>query len=333
MKTRSSTFIGLLFFTFSFAQQMYVVNGGNGLKIVDLTTYEVTDLFSVSVSTVGLLTDIAFSPDGTLYGVTTQKKIVEVDFDTESFNVIADLPLDDIYTGLVCSADNILYTSKSLSGTLYLYDLDTGTATTTEGNFSSAGDFTFYKGNLVFPGPDGLFIHSYDGAQIQTVGCSPNLTWTFVNDFTNCDTGIIYGIDQLSNLIRFDLETEDSETLANLFLGAGQVYGGAIPNEYMASQCPTETLNSVSCSLSTNDPNPYGISAGPNPAKDQLYITVQKPYDTFSHAIYTNQGQLVREGAVSSEFIDLSQLSQGLYFLTVRNSQGSSVFQQKIIRQ
>lgn len=68
--------------------------------------------------------------------------------------------------------------------------------------------------------------------------------------------------------------------------------------------------------LSANEEIQFSIS--PNPAKEKLYISLSKPYDLLFIEIYDIEGRCVTgKFAIANNMIDISQLKNGLYFLTV----------------
>ncbi len=314
------------------AQEIYVVNSINEIKVIDIPTLNVTDMFTVDVLEVGYITDIAFTPDGTLYAVTNGWQIFEIDTSNGEASLITDLPNADPYTALVSNADNQLLTSRTFSEELYSYDLNTGMLELVDNNISSPGDFTFYKGYLVYPNILNDFIKAYDGNSIINIGCSIPLVYTFVNDFVDCETNNIYAFDQFANLYSYELETENFALIAEFFDQTGLLNGGATLTEWMGSDCVIEPLETVLClPLSTNDFDYPGISLKTNPVEDFIEFEITNPMDlTFS--IFSARGQLVTEGILFNNRISASRLEAGIYFLQVINSTGMNVFEGKIIK-
>ncbi|MDC8005981.1 T9SS type A sorting domain-containing protein [Aureisphaera galaxeae] len=326
------TLLLLLFMTTGFAQEMYIVNNFNEIKIIDLNDFSVTNLFTIPTSEAGFITDLAFAPDGKLYGVTNVWTIIEIDLVSETFIPVTTLPEGDSYTSLVCNANNELLTSRWLAQELYSHNLDTGVTEFVDNDISSPGDYTFYKGNMVYPGFLNDFIKAYDGSEIVNIGCSVPLLWTFVNDFVDCDTNTIYAMDQFAKLYRYDLETEDYELLADLVSLTGQVYGGATMTEYMASACPVQSLNTVVCSLNTEDFDPYGIELIENPVRSTLRFQIVNPAN-LSYSIYNLEGKLIRAGKLQNQSIPISEIPTGVYFLQLEDRNGMTAFSERIIKE
>ncbi|MCW5518999.1 T9SS type A sorting domain-containing protein [Aureitalea sp. L0-47] len=330
MKQKLLTLFVLSFFYSLSAQDIYVVNSLNELKIVNSETFTVTDLFAVDAQQAGFITDLAFSPDGRLFAVTNSWTLLEIDLQNETFIPLANLPIADPYTALVCNSSNELFTARILSEELYSYNIDTGDITLVETGISTPGDFTYFKGNLVYPNIMNDFIKAYDGSTISNVGCSVPLLWTFVNVFTDCEDNIIYGFDQFAKMYRYDLETEDFEVVADLVQETGLLYGGATMTEYMASDCPVASLETVTCEpLGTENFNEYGIALKSNPVQTTIDLVVNIPYK-LSYSLYNTQGRLVSQGKVYNQAIPVGDLSAGLYFLQLSEENGLNVFSKKI---
>ncbi len=329
---KSLLVLGFLLFSITHnAQEIYIVNSFNEIKIVNVNDLSVTDLFGIPTSEAGFITDLAFSPDGRLFGVTNVWTLIEIDLTNETFIPVANLPEGDSYTSLVCNANNELLTSRWLAQELYSYSLDTGTTTFVDSQISSPGDYTFYKGNLVFPGFLNDFIKAYNGTETYNVGCSVPLLWTFVNDFVDCDTNTIYAMDQFAKLYRYDLETENYELLADLVSQTGQVYGGATMTEYLASDCPLESLTTVNCSLNTEAFNPYGIEIVSNPVTHKILFTIQNPV-SLEYSLFNLEGKKVLQGKLVHLEIPVTEISSGIYFLQIRDHNALTVFTKKIIK-
>ena len=328
-----SLVIALLLISASTAQEIYVVNNVNEIKIINVDDFSVTDLFGISIQEAGFITDLAFTPDGRLFGVTNIWTIIEIDLINETFSQVVELPTGDAYTALVSNSSNELFTSRYLNQELYKYNLDTGETTFVENDISTPGDYTFYKGNLVYPSFFNDFIKSYDGVETSNIGCSVPLIWTFVNQFEDCENNTIYALDQFAKLYRYDLETEDYEFITDLVSETGPLYGGATTTEYMASDCPVAVLEEVSCEvLSAGDFNPYGIETFPNPITDVLYIRATHSMEGFSFRIHDMRGILIASGPVPKIPSIPLNVPSGLYFLEVIDVNGMSVFQEKLLR-
>lgn len=309
-----------------------MVNSINEIKLINTQSLTVTNLVTVDVLEVGYITDIAFTPDGTLYAVTNGWQIFEIDTSNGEASLITDLPIADPYTALVSNADNQLLTSRTFSEELYSYDLNTGMLELVDNNISSPGDFTFYKGYLVYPNILNDFIKAYDGNSIINIGCSIPLVYTFVNDFVDCETNNIYAFDQFANLYRYELETENFELIAEFFDQTGLLNGGATQTEWLASDCPVEPLETVLCiPLGTKNFNLYGITLKSNPVENTIEFEFTNPME-LSYSLFNAEGRLIMEGSIDNNSFSASRLNTGIYFLQLTNIAGLNVFEGKIIK-
>ena len=313
------------------AQDVYVINEFNEIKIVDVSDFSVTNLFAIDIITFGSITDLAFAPDGRLFGVTSLRTLIEIDLINESASVIYNLPNDAAYTSLVCNSDFELLTAKFLNLELYAYNINSGDFDFVDSGISSPGDFTFYKGNLIYPNIFNDFIKAYDGNELFDVGCSVPLIFTFVNVFEDCETNTVYGIDEDSKVYLYDLEADTRELVADLLSETNRLFGGATMTEYMASDCPLEPLNEVVCDLSIGDLQFANINLLVNPVKDLIMLEGEVPSDT-KFEIFEVSGKLVRSGSLPDEGIEVGALRPGLYFLSLYDTIGNLIFRSKIVK-
>ncbi|NNF02340.1 MAG: hypothetical protein HKN22_06620 [Bacteroidia bacterium] len=192
---RSGLVFFFIFFSFKlYCQDIYIINGNNELKTLD-ANFAVSDLFQINISQAGQVIDLAITPSGKLYGVTGSLKIIEINPDSASFSVIKTLPAGANYPGMVANYSNELILAKQFQRELYSYNFDTDSLDLIEDSISTPGDFTYYEGNLLYPGLFNDYIKSFDGTKIKNVGCSVPLIYTFYNVFDSCGVNNIYAID------------------------------------------------------------------------------------------------------------------------------------------
>ncbi len=144
-------FITCLLSTKTSAQTIYGNADNNDLIRLDLSncSYEVVVNFAGTYTT-----DIAFHPNGKLYGISDAGQMFEIDTLSGGVLLINNFPFDyitftdPIYNSLTIAADGLLYTARD-NGELWTYNFMTSTETLL-GNIgaSPAGDLTFYEGNL-----------------------------------------------------------------------------------------------------------------------------------------------------------------------------------------
>ena len=59
--------VGLLICSSTQAQEIYMINNENELKILDVSSFSVSDVLTVDTTDFGTMLDIAFNPDGRLF--------------------------------------------------------------------------------------------------------------------------------------------------------------------------------------------------------------------------------------------------------------------------
>ena len=77
------------------------------------------------------------------------------------------------------------------------------------------------------------------------------------------------------------------------------------------------------------DQESYLIRLYPNPVNDKLQISATSPLSNYS--ILSALGHVVQEGNLNQNSIDMSKLSNGVYFITIRFENGAETMQ-KIIK-
>jgi|GEM_PF-1529902 len=337
-KKHIAALIVLQFILFCFsnkgiAQEIYIVNSLNSIQRVEISTLEVTPLYTVPINEAGFIIDLAISPDGTLYGVTNEWTIIKIDVQNQSFETLVQLPIGDTYTSLVCNDQNELFTAKFLAQELYKYNIDTQQTTLITTGISSPGDFTYSQGQLIYPGILNDFIKAYDGTNSTNIGCSVPEIFTFVNDFEDCETNTIYAFDRFAKIYEYDLGTKDFTLIADIVSDVGgQVYGGATTTEYMAATCPIVPFNKVDCIvLSKPKYNPLGIEISSTIVSQGFWLT--SSYKVPLHiTLFDVNGKVLIDSNYNYTTIDISQYSSGIYFLRVKSEDGLPVYEEKIIK-
>ncbi|MCB0465594.1 MAG: T9SS type A sorting domain-containing protein [Aequorivita sp.] len=322
-------FIFLIFMTCScYAQEIYIVNNLTQLKVIDIQNFTVTNLFTLNINT----QDLAFTPDGRLFGISSIGQIFEIDLTNQTYNIVTTIPGGDFFTGLVSNNNFELITSATTSENLYVYNVNTTTLSLLSGGVSTPGDFTYYKGNLIYPDYENTYIKAFDGMELKNIGCSLNQLYSFVNVFEDCETEKIYGIDGIARIYLFDLELETVEEVASLGPITGNIFGGATTSEYMSSNCPQIDLNTVICSLSNPDNSYKTVTVYPNPTSDEITLNSTINLDNIKYYIMDLSGKIIKTNILNSKSISLKELSTGFYILVLKSSEGEMVFNERIIK-
>src|SRR4030095_10047495 len=94
------------------------------------------------------LSDISFHTDGTLYGITTNGELFEIDTVTGSTNTVYQFEGNQGYNSLTTSGDGLMYATGD-KGLLFSYSKTLQQAYFHgKIGFRATGDLTFYKGKL-----------------------------------------------------------------------------------------------------------------------------------------------------------------------------------------
>ncbi|SRX72318.1 T9SS type A sorting domain-containing protein [Aequorivita antarctica] len=85
---------------------------------------------------------------------------------------------------------------------------------------------------------------------------------------------------------------------------------------------------SEDCSLSLTDLKRANFSLYPNPAKDKLFLSATNPTENLKVKIFNIEGKLLstKNGKLENQiFIDVSNLSSGMYFINIEDENGNTV--------
>jgi len=87
--------------------------------------------------------------------------------------------------------------------------------------------------------------------------------------------------------------------------------------------------------LSINDPAVANISLYPNPANNEIILSIGNTNDNSSYSLYNTFGQLLLQGIVSQnkEVISVSEYTTGIYFIVVKNTTTSIESTLRFIKQ
>lgn len=132
------------------AQKMYSLGGASVLQTIDITDYKVVDHATLIPS----MSDIAFHPDGTLYGV-NENSIYKIDTTDGSSQVVKQLPVSlGWLVGLTINYDGVFYLSGLGTNNDFVITYDPSNDVVV--NLGSTGwrhwDLEFYNGQLYLSG-------------------------------------------------------------------------------------------------------------------------------------------------------------------------------------
>ena len=340
MKPISSILLFFLWFQ-AHAQEFYITtynynNFLNKIKLVD-ADLNVTPLASFNFNGDQIL-DIAFAPDGTLYG-TNSDAIIEIDLQNGTSSVVYEFPVPGQYNSLVCNSANEIVTLEY--NTAHLITIDLATFTQVSDVVlaeSSPGDLTFYRGNLIFQGTTSNNILRYNGTDLLRVACPmtlPSQEYALLLGFSNytdqCESNFIYGFSQFGDVYHYDLTSNTAEYVGDLGNANDLVNGSASMNEYTASSCPVVDMDEVSCTVEVPEEQLPDIRLYPNPVLDILHIAGPGRLDKLLFTLCALDGRKLMEGNVPPE-MDLTQLSPGIYVLDIHNTSKKNFTSRRIIK-
>ena len=269
--------------------------------------------------------DIAFAPDGTLYG-TLSNALIEIDLQNGTSTVVYEFPVFGQYNSLVCNSDNEIITLEYNTNHLITIDLTTFTEVSDVVlSESSPGDLTFYKGNLIFQGTSSNAILSVRGTTLITLACptaspsgEPFLFYGFSNYTDSCESNFVYGFSQNGRVYRHDIEAHTSTQVGILANSPQPINGSTTINEWMASACPFIELDEVSCTVHVREEELSDVWLYPNPVLDVLHVQDLHLQDELFFTIHALDGRKLTEGVLTPE-IDFSQFAAGIYMVEIYN--------------
>ncbi len=218
-----------------YAQTIYLINS-NGLWRLDLASC--TNEFVVAVE-VQNTSDIAFHPDGTLYGLDGSGSLFTIDTITGDTNLVYKFT-GQLFEAMTCSKAGILYISGR-DGELWTFVPSTGVATLLGTlPYGYAGDLTFIDAELYMTSIwDDLIIRvdlnnlAESEIVLTDAGGIGGGMYGIVTYAKDCNNVKLYGIQSGNYLVQeLDLVAQTSDTvctLDRLFPGAATTY------EYKAS--------------------------------------------------------------------------------------------------
>ncbi len=316
----------LLFCTNVFSQPVFAITSKGDLFSLDLVNCN-SHLIS---STGHVFVDIAFTPDGRLWGL-EESDLYQIDTVTGASIFIGNIGLTSSASSLVSLNDSILLTESGRK--LFGINISNPTAFYIDTiGFHASGDLTWYDNDLYMTTPGQLIkitlnysntaildIEAINSLSDPIPDCFGAVTASFAGyynsiiGFPGTDAIKICQLDGTYNTICSSLVPD-------------MIYGGA--SLRLPVQKPPPTNCSSSTSVANVIPDNTGIEVAPNPVSrsEQVHLKINdqilRPYTI---KIISVQGQIVfskTEHSYTNEFdLDLNKLNliNGLYFVEVRN--------------
>ena len=223
------------------AQQFYVNTSGGGIALID-ASIGCSALTSINVGvTFG---DIAFHPNGNLYGVTTGGDLYEINLTTQLATFIADVDVTSatgIYVAMTADNDGNMYIATQ-PGDLINVDVTTGTTTYLgDIGFTSGGDLTFRFGDLYMVSLNNEIVqvdisNPVNSTLFATLTGADNF-FGIVTFYDDCNNSTTYVTTSGSNSIIYELDF-DTGSLGAICGNSGlNIFGAASPDEFLGADC------------------------------------------------------------------------------------------------
>ena len=218
-----------------YAQTIYLIDN-DGLWRLDVELCINEFVVEVEVTNAN---DIAFHPDGTLYGLDGSGSLFTIDTITGDTNLVYEFS-GQLFEAMTCSKAGILYVSGR-DGELWTFDPSTGVATLLGTlPYEYAGDLTFIEADLYMTSTWGdliikinLLNLSASEIVLTDAGGIGGAMYGIVTYARDCNNVKLYGVQSGNYLVQeLDLVAQTSDTVCTL---SGLFRGAATTYEYKAS--------------------------------------------------------------------------------------------------
>lgn len=208
------------FFSYQLSAQEFYVNQANGdIAVVNIATCAHRLVANIPTSAIGLFNtgfgDITFTRNGKLFGVTVNGKIHEININTNTSNLVAELPIppniSEATNSMVSDANGLIYIASS-AGRLYTFN-PANSQLQQLGiiPFGAAGDLIFYKNTLYMASNDNKLIRvNINNPAASTVFMNFNASsniFGIVSFSPNCQEVKAYAIAENSDVYEIDFNT------------------------------------------------------------------------------------------------------------------------------
>jgi gliding motility-associated-like protein len=275
------------------AQEIFLTTLDARLYRLDLSDCSYEQLSTVPPGT----TDITFHPNGKLYALSSQGRLVELDPNTGMSTFVHQYTQNTFYTALTAAADGRIYATGA-PGLLSSFDPATGEEVFYgDIGFDAAGDLSFYNGEL--------YMASYSDDIIRVDIANPANSTVAINGSVSGDIfGIVSYATNCSEVTTYALTNNDTDIYAiNFATGTLDLYcslpldvgGGASTFEFFGSspieitalnygdfQCASATgfieieaaggVGELSYSLDSLSFQPAGLFTGLAPGNYVAYV-------------------------------------------------------------
>ncbi len=232
MRTALLAAVCILFFNYLSGQVIYVSSSANAIYRLNLDDCSYSFVTQVNRQ----IYDIAFHPDGSLYGISGNGNFFSIDTLTGNTSLIYNF-IGQSFNSLTISADSLVYTIGD-EGELWTYDLISGAAIYLGYiGFDASGDLSFYKGILyVAVTNDRIVSINLNEVQNSTIVINDNIPGNIlgiVSGVVDCSEINCYAITNgLSDIYKINFATSMLELVCELNISVG---GGASTSEFLGS--------------------------------------------------------------------------------------------------
>jgi len=225
---------------------MYVHDSGGRLARVDVVTGDVDLIGNMGV----IMTDIAFDPDGDLFGLSFNS-FFSINRTTAALSLIGNHSVPG-GNALVFGADGTLYAAGATSTSLHTINPATG-ASTNLGNmgFASGGDLAFHEGNFYLASTTSQLVRVDLGNLSNTAAVGP-FGVSSVFGLATGDDGVLYGV---AGMQIFSVNTATG-TATNPVNYGGQGLGAAFGQSFFTESGAPPIDNVIP------EPSTYALIAG-----------------------------------------------------------------------
>jgi gliding motility-associated-like protein len=236
MRFLKISLLGLLFIVPCLlpAQEVYF-NTANMLYKADLSTGDRT-LISTSFVT---FFDIAFHPDGTLYGLSDSGGIFEIDSGNGELDFFMSLPSDTL-NSFTIDSEGLFYVAGA---SLFTYDIETEVIEDYGSlGFIAGGDLLFWEEELYITTLNDELVridrNDFSNNEVVAEGLVPGFLTGITVNYTNCDDGEVYVVNgafeegdlSISTFYRVDFNQGifvPDFTISNNILGCAALFESA----------------------------------------------------------------------------------------------------------
>lgn len=206
------------------APVMWIHDSGGTLGKVDVATGNVALVGNMGT----VLTDIAFSPSGALYGVSFNA-LYSVNTSSAAATLIGNLGVTGM-NALVFNADGTLY-AAGLDSKLYTVNIGTGAASSLGSTgFTSGGDLAFYESKLYLASAGNQLV-DVDVVNPSNSTAVGSFGFNDVFGLATGDDNVLYGVSG-TQIFSINPLTGDGTLVANYAgKGLGQAYGQSFVTE------------------------------------------------------------------------------------------------------